>query len=80
MKHKDNRPGGLLILTYSNPAVGNVKCEAKHKLSYKGSKVDIDQQYDQMFHIQQEKSKRTCVFQKKPFHLIVVFKDEEQNW
>ena len=33
-KHKDGRPGGYFIVTFSNPAVGNVKCLAEHYLKY----------------------------------------------
>ena len=79
-KHKDGRPGGYFIVTFSNPAVGNVKCLAEHYLKYNVNEGDIDEQYDKMFDVMAERKKRCLIFQKSPFHLVVVFKDEDQSW
>ena len=51
-----------------------------HYLKYNVNEGDIDEQYEKMFDVMAERKKRCLIFQKSPFHLVVVFKDEDQSW
>ena len=44
VRHKDGRPGGYLVLTFSNPAVGNIKAKVQHVFKYAVGKDEILEQ------------------------------------
>ena len=80
VRHKDGRPGGFVVFSFSNPAVGNIKAAVSHIYKYKIDDEFKDEQYDQMEGVDCTKHDRVAVYQTKEKHLVVVFKDDDQRW
>merc|ERR1711879_297621 len=80
VRHKDGRPGGYVIFSFSNPAVGNIKAAVSHVYKYKVEDGYCDNQYDIMENVDTTKHARVAVYQTKEKHLVVVFKDDDQRW
>merc|ERR1711879_489176 len=80
VRHKDGRPGGFLVLSFSNPAVGCVKGAVQHLYKYNVDEEIANEQYEAMEEVDITKHARCAVYQTKEKHLVVVFKDDEQRW
>jgi len=74
---------GHIYLTFSNPAVGNVKAKVTHRSTLKPDIRLIDKQYDGMNIVDKEiTDAHVCLYQEDTDdrHIVVVFKDAHQIW
>lgn len=80
VRHKDGRPGGFVVFSFSSPAVGCIKAAVNHRYQYKVDEESANEQYDVMENVDITKHPRVAVYQTSEKHLVLVFKDEEQRW